>query len=350
MTPLTDLGLKGARARVLVLYTGGTIGMQASSQGYVPAPGFAARLADHLVAETRKVLPDYDLEELHPLIDSADLAPNDWNRLVTRLAVRWAAYDGFIVLHGTDTMAYTASALSFMLGALDKAVLLTGAQIPLGEPRSDALDNLVTALQMAVHPDVPREVGIVFHQRLLRGNRARKVHSQGMAAFDSPNAPWLGEAGIQLRFLSQGLPAGATPDFTPVNFLSEAVALLAVHPGLSPVLLESVLGQAGLKALVLMTYGAGNPPGLEGRLVPALHEASRRGIAIVNLTQCLQGHVIQGAYATGGALSAAGVTGGHDMTPEAAISKLHVLLGRGLAGEALKAAFLCPARGDITLG
>ncbi|MCG7601552.1 asparaginase domain-containing protein [Halomonas sp. McH1-25] len=336
--------------RVLVLHTGGTIGMQASAHGYVPAQDFAERLATHLVADARRSLPDYDLEELHPLIDSADLAPNDWNRLVARLAVHWPAYDGFIVLHGTDTMAYTASALSFMLGALDKPVLLTGAQIPLGEPRSDALDNLVTALQMAVHPDVPREVGIVFHQRLLRGNRARKVHSQGMAAFDSPNAPWLGEAGIQLRFTSRGLPAGAAPDFTPVGFIADAVALFTVHPGLSATLLDNVLEHAGLKALVLSTYGAGNPPGLEGRLVPALHEASRRGVAIFNLTQCLQGHVIQGTYATGGALTAAGVTGGQDMTPEAAISKLHVLLGRGVTGEALKVAFLCPDRGDITPG
>lgn len=336
--------------RLLILHTGGTIGMRPGPDGYAPAPGFADRLARHLAIHDPGDLPEYRVVELAPLIDSADLAPADWNRLVAALAEHWHDHDGFVILHGTDTLAHTASALSFMLGALDKPVVLTGAQIPLGEPRSDAPSNLATALLTASHEAAPREVCIAFHDRLLRGNRARKVRSQGLDAFDSPNAPWLGEAGIALRFDTRAaLPTGH-PDFAPLPFAEGAVALLPVHPGLSPALLDAVLTLPALRGLVLATYGVGNPPGMDGALITRLARATRRGLAVLNVTQCHQGRVAQGAYATGAALNAAGVVAGGDLTPEAALAKLQVLIARGLEGEALAAALATPLRGEMSVG
>ncbi|MCG6658821.1 type I asparaginase [Halomonas campisalis] len=332
---------------ILLLYTGGTIGMQPSAAGYVPGEAFAERLASLLAAHGGAALPEYRLVEMQPPIDSADLTPEVWNRIVEVLARHWDAHDGVVILHGTDTLAYTASALSFMLGALDKPVMLTGAQIPLGEPRSDAPGNVATAMQAAFAPGAPREVCVVFHDRVLRGNRTRKVRSQGMDAFDSPNAPWLGEAGIELHLdRAPTLPVG-TPDFSPVVFEADRVGVLHCHPGMSARLAEAMLEDSRLQGLVLLTYGVGNPPSLEGRLMESLRRATERGLAVINLTQCHQGLVHQGTYATGAALNAAGVVSGQDMTPEAAVTKLQVLMGRGLEGDALRRAMARPLRGEM---
>ncbi|MBD3897842.1 type I asparaginase [Halomonas sp. ML-15] len=335
--------------RLLILYTGGTLGMQASPAGYVPSADFDERLDTALAAYPPGTLPDYALHSLQPLIDSADLIPGCWQRMVAVLATAWEHYDGFVILHGTDTMAYTASALSFLLGTLDKPVILTGSQIPLGEPRSDALNNIILAMQAAAHPATPHEVCLAFHDRLLRGNRARKVSSQGMDAFDSPNAPWLGEAGIELRFFPrQPLPAGR-PDFSTIAFEPDRVGLLYCHPGLSTRLIEALLDDPHLQGLVLVTYGVGNPPESQGRLLAGLERAAARGVVAINLTQCHQGRVQQGAYATGTALNTAGVVAGQDMTVEAAVTKLQVLLGKGLTGDALRQAMTRPLRGEMTL-
>ncbi len=335
-------------SRLLILYTGGTIGMRPSPAGYVPGEGFAERLAAQLAAHGGEALPSYRLVEMAPAIDSANLEPPTWNRLVEVLARHWDDHDGVVILHGTDTLAYTASALSFMLGTLDKPVVLTGAQIPLGQPRSDAPGNLALAMQVAAHPAAPREVCIAFHDRLLRGNRARKVDSLAMAAFDSPNAPWLGEAGIELR-LEQvpTLPEG-TPDFSSVAFEADRVGVLHCHPGMSPRLVETMLEDSRLQGLVLLTYGAGNPPGLEGHLMERLQRATESGLVVVNLTQCHRGSVRQGAYASGATLNEAGVIAGQDLTPEAALTKLQVLLGRGLRGMTLREAMATPLRGEMT--
>ncbi|MEQ7869484.1 asparaginase domain-containing protein [Chromohalobacter salexigens] len=335
-------------SRLLVLYTGGTLGMQPSPKGYVPSPRFAEQLEAALALEPAGRLPDHDLKTLHPLIDSADLTPAAWNRLVAALAEEWASYDGFVILHGTDTLAYTASALSFLLGALDKPVVLTGAQIPLGEPRSDALNNVVLAMQAAGHLRAPREVCIAFHDRLLRGNRARKCRTQGLDAFDSPNAPWLGEAGIALRLTDlPPLPVG-TPDLTPADFEAGRTAVLHCHPGLAPRQVARQLDDPQLRGLVLMTYGVGNPPGLDGQLLGCLRQATERGLAIVNVTQCGQGTVQQNAYASGARLNDVGVIAGHDLTPEAAITKLEVLLARGQRDQALRDALSRPLRGEMS--
>ena len=332
--------------RVLMLYTGGTIGMQPSPQGYVPCAGLAERLAAHLALGDPYRLPAFDVVEMQPLIDSAELMPEAWNRLVAALESHWQAYDAFVILHGTDTMAYSAAALSFMLGALNKPVIFTGSQIPLGEPRSDALNNVVSALQLAAHPATPCEVGLVFHDRLLRGNRARKVRTQGLDAFDSPNFPWLAEIGIGITFPQPSALISGVPHFAPLQLDDESVAVLPLHPGMSLRRAKALLEDAALKGLVLHSYGVGNPPSFDGELLDALKAANERGVALLNVTQCAQGEVVQGAYATGAALNQAGVIAGGDITLEAAVAKLTVLIGQGLSGPALRRALSAPLRGE----
>ncbi|WP_435105072.1 asparaginase domain-containing protein [Arhodomonas sp. AD133] len=334
--------------RLLIVHAGGTIGMVPSANGYVPTAGFPERLQRQLQAHAADRLPGYRLIELAPLIDSADLVPDDWNRIVGCLATHWHDYDGFIVLHGTDTLAHTAAALSFMLGPIDKPVVFTGAQIPLDEPRSDGLNNLVTAMFVAASPAAPAEVSVCFHGRLLRGNRARKVRSQGLDAFDSPNAPWLGEAGIELTFDSARALAPGKPMLAPLRFDSGAVAVVQAHPGLSPRLVAAVLEDPAVRGVVLQTYGVGNPPGMDGTLLARFESATAAGLAIVNVTQCLQGRVHQGAYASGAVLNDVGVVSGRDMTPEAAVTKLQVLIARQLQGESLRHALGEPLRGELT--
>lgn len=331
---------------VLMLYTGGTIGMQPSSQGYVPCAGVGERLVAHLALGDPYRLPVFDVIEMQPLIDSAELMPEAWNRLAAQLENHWPRYDAFVVLQGTDTMEYSASALSFMLGALDKPVIFTGSQIPLGEPRSDALNSVVSALQLAAHPDTPREVSLAFHDRLLRGNRARKVRTQGLDAFDSPNFPWLAELGIGIRFPQPSALLIGKPNFAPIEVDDEAVAVLPLHPGMSLRRAKVLLADKTLKGLVLYTYGVGNPLSFEGELLDCLKAVNERGVALLNVTQCAQGEVVQGAYATGAALNQAGVIAGSDITLEAAIAKLTVLIGQGLVGPALRKALSAPMRGE----
>lgn len=268
--------------KLLVVYTGGTIGMVTSGQGYVPGPDFRGRLQRHLN------LPGLEVVELDRLIDSANLAPSDWAGIARVLAGHWDSYDGFVVLHGTDTMAYTASALSYMLRGCDKPVILTGAQIPLDQNRSDAPENVTTALAMAAMPHF-QGVCICFRNRLLRGNRARKISTNGLDAFDSPNAPWLGEAGIDIRLRDElRLPSGH-PDFLIPEFDNRAVAALTLYPGIPAELVQATVGLPGLQGLILHSYGAGNPPDANPALIQALEHGVNQGITILNITQCLQG-------------------------------------------------------------
>ncbi|HPE60340.1 MAG: asparaginase [Thiothrix sp.] len=331
-------------SKVLILYTGGTIGMLPSAQGYAPAGGFARRLTERL-GENRADLPAWDLIERERLIDSANLQPADWLAIGQELVRYREQYDGFVVLHGTDTMAHTASALSFMLRGFNKPVILTGAQIPLCETRNDALDNLVTSLMIAGQYPVP-EVCICFHGKLLRGNRSVKLDSMALAAFASPNFPVLGEAGIQVRIHSERLLQPATPDFRLPDFNPEAVTLLPVYPGLSVRVLDALLDSDQVRALILLTYGAGNPPDANRALMQRLERAGADGIVIVNLTQCLQGRVEQGAYATGAALNRIGVLPGADLTFEAAFAKLHCLLAGGFGPEQVREQLLLPWCGE----
>ncbi|MEH6578526.1 MAG: asparaginase [Amphritea sp.] len=335
------------KRRILIIYTGGTIGMQPSEQGYVPMAGFHDLVVQQFGADTVDQLPSFDMVECNQLIDSANLVPADWTRLGKRLANYWQDYDGFVVLHGTDTMAYTASALSFMLQEMDKPVILTGSQIPLVELRNDALDNLITALILAGNYDIP-EVCIYFNGRLLRGNRSSKLKSSGFDAFDSPNFPHLGQVGIHIELqrnllLETQQPALRIPEFDP-----EAVVMMQTYPGMSVRGLEALLENPSVKGLILQTYGTGNPPDANKALIDALEQASNRGVAVLNITQCPQGSVSQGAYATGATLNRIGVIPGGDMTLEAAFTKMHFLVSQQLSVDAVREALRRPLCGELT--
>jgi L-asparaginase len=330
-------------ARVLVLHTGGTIGMAAAADGLRPMAGFGDILARQLQAQA--ALPAIDVVELDALIDSANLRPAHWHTIARELVARWEHYDGFVVLHGTDTMAWSASALSFLLRGADKPVILTGSQIPLLAPRSDAAANLQGALMLATQPI--REVGLYFHHSLLRGNRSRKRHSMAFEAFDSPCYPPLAELGIDVVLHRDRLLPAAARDFVLPDFDADAVAVLTLYPGIAAGAVEAVLDAPARRGLVLHSYGTGNVPEAEPGLLAALERAVARGLTVVNVTQCVAGGVRQGAYATGAALERIGVVAAGDMTLEAAFAKLHVLLARHAEPAAVRAQFgeaLCGER------
>lgn len=335
------------KRRICILYTGGTLGMKASAAGYTPDRGLTQTLATCLPASGEANMPLWEVFEYAQLIDSAEAQPDDWHSIAADIAARYDAFDGFVVIHGTDTMAYTAAALSFALVGLRKPVILTGSQIPLTAPRSDALGNLLGAILIAAHHPVP-EVCLYFNARLLRGNRATKLAGADFEAFDSPNHPPLGRVGIDISIdTKQVLDMPTAEAFEVLAPGAHEVAVLRLYPGLSVARLRRML-EPPLGGLVLQTYGAGNGPvGLPGFL-DALNEACESGVVIVNLTQCTRGAVDQGKYATGSALAAAGVVGGYDMTVEAALTKLHHLLSLGLAPEAVRRRMQDAVCGELT--
>ncbi|MGI1670272.1 MAG: asparaginase [Neptuniibacter sp.] len=324
------------KKHILIIYTGGTIGMEGSEQGYVPTDGFASRLDTLLSARATDRLPAYSMIELERLIDSANLVPNDWSHIAQQLVENWDMYDGFVVLHGTDTMAYTASALSFMLRGIDKPVIVTGSQIPLAEVRNDALDNLVSSLILAGNFPVP-EVCIYFNGKLLRGNRSTKLKSVGLDAFDSPNYPALAEVGIHVNLRQELLlKQQAKTSFNLKPFEQESVVAIQVFPGISAKVIDALLQGDGVRALILQTYGVGNPPGNNKAFIERLRQAHEDGIVVVNLSQCLYGGVYQGAYATGDAFNQIGIVPGSDLTLEAAFTKLHCLISEGYSNEEIR--------------
>ncbi|HRP97514.1 MAG TPA: asparaginase [Rhodocyclaceae bacterium] len=332
--------------RIYVAYTGGTFGMTRTPSGYQPQPGLAQRLAGLLPAAGEAGMPAWELHEYARLIDSAEAGPRDWHAVARDITARYDDYDGFVVIHGTDTMAYTASALSFALAGVKKPVIVTGAQIPLAEPRSDARDNLLAALLIAANHPLP-EVCLYFHGRLMRGNRATKVSSVAFDAFASPNWPVLGRVGIAITIDRRAVLAPPEREAFVLTDPAGAgeVALLRLYPGLSVGWLVRLL-EPPLAGLVLQSYGAGNGPvGLPG-FVDALAAASAHGTVIVNVSQCAEGGIDPRKYATGSALADAGVVGASDMTVEAALTKLHHLLARGLGADTVRQRFAEPLCGE----
>lgn len=344
--------------RILVLYTGGTLGMVPTDRGYAPRPGFLAECLAKMPSFHEAGSPlfttppsrvgvraHYHIKEYAPLLDSANLGMADWVHLARDIEQHYDDYDAFVILHGTDTMAYTAAALSFMLVNNRKTVILTGSQIPLLHARNDAVDNLLGALTVAAHYEIP-EVGLYFRGKLHRGNRCRKVDAEGLDAFQSPNMSPLAEIGtrIHVNWDLVRIPQDGALRVRPIT--TPHVAAIRWFPGLSAEILDRIL-QPPLRGVVLETYGAGNAPDNQ----PAIHEALRRGtdagIVLVNITQCVTGRVTDD-YAAGRALREAGVVGGVDMTPEAALTKLAYLLSQGLSVDEVRHLMAVDLRGELT--
>lgn len=343
--------------RLLILYTGGTIGMKPTSRGLAPAPDladFIPRMPE-LQQAFAGAAPTLEVITCEPLRDSADMRPSDWLRLAGDIRERYDGHDGFVVLHGTDTLAYTSSALSFLVGRPGKPLIVTGAQLPLGHPRSDARNNLVAAITVAARLPAHRaETCVVFGSRILRGNRSTKVSSRAMDAFDSPRFPALGSIGIDIRFgetLSAGVEDTQCEPLLPKRGdvpADDAVALLRLFPGCGPMLSHCLNATENLRGVVVETYGAGNGPGHDRTLLEAIRTAVNRDIVVVAVSQPLDGAVDMHAYAAGSALADAGVVSGGDMTAEAAFTKLYSLLATGQTPAQVARGMQLPLAGEMS--
>ncbi len=328
-----------------VAYTGGTIGMQQTENGFAPAKGFLTKTVKAMPEFYHDEMPEFFINEYSPLIDSSNMQPADWQRIADDIKANYDNYDGFVILHGTDTMAFTASALSFMLQNLSKPVIVTGSQIPLSQLRSDGQANLLNALYIAAKYPV-LEVALFFNNSLFRGNRTTKVHADGFNAFSSPNYPALLEAGIKISQKVKANQPATHQELEVISIKPQPIGIVLLYPGISVELLKNILQQP-VKALILRTFGVGNAPE-SPELLEVLREADQKGIVLVNLTQCIQGRVNMSGYATGNALAKSGVISGADLTIEAALAKLHVLLSQNLSSEQIKSSMQTNLYGELT--
>ncbi|MDB4837045.1 type I asparaginase [Marinomonas sp.] len=320
--------------KIYIAYTGGTIGMVPSDHGLVPDSAFAEVLTTRLV-----LLPELDHEftvnSYATLIDSSNATPKDWTMIARDIKEKWQAFDAFIVLHGTDTMAYTAAALFFMFADGDKPIIVTGSQVPMFEARTDAMINVLGSISAC--EEGVNGVSLFFGGRLIEGDQAHKAHTSDWQAFSSPNRPERGLLGIDWRW-QQSTRATSSMTVQIPDMVEEAVTILPVFPGVQAEHWQGLLNEK-VKGAVLLSYGAGNAADKNKALLALLKAATDRGVVVVNISQCGAGSVVAGAYAAGSALVEVGVTSGRDMTYEAAFAKLHFLIGLGLKSQAIRTSF-----------
>lgn len=341
------------KRKILLIYTGGTIGMiKNPDSGTLEAFDF-----EHLSLHLPE-LAEFDCEiqayQFNPPVDSSDMSPVLWGDIVRVIADFYDKIDGFVILHGTDTMAYTASALSFMLEHIRKPVILTGSQLPIGVLRTDGKENIINAIELAAQTDdngdpIIQEVAVYFDQKLLRGNRTTKCSADNFSAFTSYNCEPLATTGINIKY---NQPLLLRPDadasFLPHFDMDSSVIAITLFPGISPHIIEHVFVSEDIKGVVLRTFGAGNAPRKQW-LIDAISHASENGKIVINITQCQQGSVEMGIYATGYQLRKAGVVSGHDMTVECAVTKLMFLLAQNLPPHDIRRLMEQPLAGELTV-
>ncbi len=336
---------------ILIIYTGGTIGMIADSKTDALIPFNFENINDQ-IPELSRFNYNLGFHCFDPILDSSNMSPEIWIELAQIIKKNYEEYDGFVVLHGSDTMAYTASALSFLLENLNKPVIFTGSQLPLGVLRTDGRENLITSIEIAADKDeetpIVPEVCIYFENRLMRANRTIKYNAENFNAFVSGNLPLLADVGIYIKYNKNII---LKPNFKKLkahNNLDTDVAVLKLFPGINKNFVESFFNTNDLKAVVLESFGSGNAPS-QSWFISTLKSAIKKGIIILNVTQCMTGSVEHGKYETSIMLNNIGVIGGGDITTEAAITKLMYLFGRGYQHDDIIRLLKMSLRGEVTI-
>jgi L-asparaginase len=346
-----SISVQTTKTKILIIYTGGTVGMILDEKLQALRP-LAFSEIKHRIPEMYRLGYHFFVYPFSPPIDSSDMQPEIWIEMADIIERNYRYYDGFVILHGTDTMSFTASALSFMFENLGKPVVITGSQLPIGMIRTDARENIITAIEIAAARDengkaIIPEVCIYFDSMLFRGNRTKKYNAEKFEAFYSMNYPALGEAGVDIKYRQQLILPGPAGDFKVHKKFNPNIAVLKIFPGITRVAVEAILNCPEIKGVIMESFGNGNAT-TAAWFIDCIKAATAGGLPVLNITQCDGGSVTLGRYESSKYLMEAGVISGFDMTFESAVTKMMFLLGNGLKGDALKRLLQTPMRGELT--